>query len=93
MQPYPSANRMPTKSDRHDGYGAVYDLRYGSFYAAITFALPLLLWRYGCYFAGCINANGDMAPLSGYRDRLLSGRHLVYILFPPAASYLLEVGA
>lgn len=67
-----------------------------SFYAAIAFALPLLLWQTWLFISPALHKHerAYVTPFIGLSSVsfVLGVAFAYYILFPPAASYLLGVG-
>ncbi len=67
-----------------------------SFYAAIAFALPLLLWQIWMFISPALykHERRYVTPFIGLSSIsfIIGAAFGYYILFPPAASYLLGVG-
>jgi len=67
-----------------------------SFYAAIAFALPFLLWQIWMFISPALykHERAYVTPFIGLSSVsfVLGVAFAYYILFPPAASYLLGVG-
>ncbi|CAN5505704.1 hypothetical protein BH10ACI3_BH10ACI3_19720 [soil metagenome] len=67
-----------------------------SFYAAIALALPLLLWQLWMFISPALykHERAYVTPFIGLStvSFVLGAAFAYYILFPPAASYLLGVG-
>jgi len=67
-----------------------------SFYAAIAFALPLLLWQIWMFISPALykHERAYVTPFIGLSSIsfIMGAAFGYYLLFPPAASYLLGVG-